>query len=156
MPLLLEAVALLPQAWRDTAWAMSEENLELARRTFEAFNRAFTERADDLYALLDPDIEWIPVTAILEGRSYHGHEGVRRWIEDIKRDWEEFEPRPEDFLDLGDDRVLALGSWHARGREGDVLDLPRAAWLAQYREGKLVRMQAFTPQEALEAAGLSE
>ena len=151
-------MALLPQAWRDTAWAMSQENVEIARRSFEAFNRAFTEGADDLYALLDPEVEWIPVTTILEGRSYHGHEGVRRWIEDMKRDSEEFEPRPEEFLDLGDDRVLALGSWHARGREGDVpLDFPQAAWLAQYREGKLVRMQSFTArQEALEAAGLSE
>jgi ketosteroid isomerase-like protein len=137
---------------------MSEENVEIARRSFEAFNRAFTEGADDLYALLDPEVEWIPATAILEGRSYHGHEGVRRWIEDMKRDWEDFEPRPEEFLDLGDDRVLALGSWHARGRGGDVpLDFPHAAWLAQYREGKLVRMQTFTErQEALEAAGLSE
>ncbi len=133
---------------------MSQENVESARRIFEAFNRAFTEGADDLYAFLDPEVEWIPVTAILEGRSYHGHEGVRRWIEDMKRDWEEFEPRPEEFLDLGDDRVLALGFWHARGRGGDVpLDFPHAAWLAQYREGKLVRMQSFTVrQEALEAA----
>ena len=104
---------------------MSQENVELARRTFEAFNRTYTEGTDDLYALLDPDIEWIPVTGILEGRSYHGHEGVRQWIEDMKRDWEAFEPRPVDFRDLGDDRVLALGSWHARGRGGNVpLDQP--------------------------------
>ena len=100
---------------------MSEENVEIARRSFEAFNRAFTEGADDLYALLDPEVEWIPATAILEGRSYHGHEGVRRWIEDMKRDWEDFEPRPEEFLDLGDDRVLAwalgmLGAGEATSR----------------------------------------
>ena len=137
---------------------MSQENVELARRTFEAFNRTYAEGTDDLYALLDPDIEWIPVTGILEGRSYHGHEGVRQWIEDMKRDWEAFEPRPEDFRDLGDDRVLALGSWHARGRGGNVpLDFPQAAWLARYREGRLVRMQSFTERKkALEAAGLSE
>ena len=84
--------------------------------------------------------------------------GCGEWIEDMKRDWEEFEARPEDFRDLGDDRVLALGSWRARGRGGDVpLDFPQAAWLGQYREGKLVRMQTFTARkEALEAAGLSE
>jgi ketosteroid isomerase-like protein len=83
---------------------------------------------------------------------------VRQWIEDMKRDWEAFEPRPEDFRDLGDDRVLALGSWHARGRGGNVpLDFPQAAWLARYREGRLVRMQSFTERKkALEAAGLSE
>ena len=48
---------------------MSEENVEIARRSFEAFNRAFTEGADDLYALLDPEVEWIPATAILKRRA---------------------------------------------------------------------------------------
>ncbi len=135
---------------------MSQENVEIARRIFEAFNRTFTAGTDDLYVFLDPDVEWIPVMAILEGRSYHGHEGVRQWIEDMKRDWEAFEPKPEDFRDLGDDRVLTLGSWHARGRGGDApLDFPQAAWLGQYREGKLVRMQTFTERkDALKAAGL--
>ena len=37
MPNRVEAVALLPQEWRDTARAMSQENVESARRTFEAF-----------------------------------------------------------------------------------------------------------------------
>jgi hypothetical protein len=53
---------------------------------------------------------------------------------------------------------LALGSWRARGRGGDVqLDIPQAAWLIQIRNGKLVRLQTFTERKkALEAAGLSE
>ena len=137
---------------------MSRENVEIARRIFEAFERMFTEGIGDLYALLDPDVEWIPITALLEGTTYHGHDGVRQWIEDVKRDWAEFEARPMDFQDLGDDRVLALGSWRARGRAGDVLlDFPQAAWLGQYRKGKLVRMQTFTERKkALEAAGLQE
>ena len=136
---------------------MSRENVEIARRIFEAFHRTFTHGTDDLYALLDPDVEWIPVMATLEGSSYHGHEGVRQWIEDMKRDWEAFEAIPEDFRDLGENRVLALGSWRARGRGGgELLDIPQGAWLHQYRTGKLVRMQTFTRRrEALAAAGLS-
>ena len=137
---------------------MSQENVEISRRIFEAFNRTFTEATNDLYALLDPDVEWIPIMAILEGTTYHGHEGVRQWFEDVKRDWAEFEGRPEEFRDLGDDRVLALGSWHARGRGGEVLlDIPQAAWLIQLRNGKAIRLQTFTERKkALEAAGLSE
>ena len=137
---------------------MSQENVELARRLFEEFNRTFTEETGDLYALMDPDVELIPVNALLEGTTYHGHDGVGQWIDDLKRDWEEFEARPEQFLDLGDDRVLALGLWRARGREGGVaLDIPQAAWLGQFREGRLVRLQSFTERKkALEAAGLSE
>ena len=89
--------------------------MESARRLFEAFTRTFTEGTGDLYALLDPDVELIPIAALLEGTTYHGHDGVRQWVEDVKRDWAEFEARPTDFQDLGDDRVLTLGSWRARG-----------------------------------------
>jgi ketosteroid isomerase-like protein len=137
---------------------MSQENVEISRRSFKAFSRTFTEGTDDLYALLDPDVEWIPINALLDGTTYRGHEGVRQWIEDVKRDWAVFEAKPEDFLDLGDDRVLVLGSWRARGRGGDeLLDFPQAAWLEQVREGRIVRMQTFTERkEALEAAGLRE
>jgi ketosteroid isomerase-like protein len=137
---------------------MSQKNVELSRRLFEEFNRTFTDGTDDLYALIDPEVEWVPVNALLEGTIYHGHDGVRKWIDDLKRDWAEFEANPEQFLDLGDDRVLALGSWRAKGREGGVpLDIPQAAWLGQYREGRLVRLQSFTERKkGLEAAGLRE
>jgi ketosteroid isomerase-like protein len=137
---------------------MSQENVELARRDFEAFNRTFNEGTPDLYAVLDPEIEWVPMSALLDGTRYHGHDGVREWMEDMKRDWTTYETKPEHFRDLGDDRVLALGTWHARGRGGEVpLDFPQAAWLLQYRKGKLARVQTFTDREkALEAAGLRE
>jgi ketosteroid isomerase-like protein len=137
---------------------MSEETVEFARRAFEAFNRTYAEGTPDLYELLDPEVEWVPMSALLEGTRHHGHDGVREWVEEMKWDWATFETRPERFLDLGDDRVLALGRWRARGRGGDVLlDIPQAAWLVQYRKGKLLRLQTFTDQKkALEAAGLSE
>src|SRR5688500_3668608 len=98
---------------------MSQENVELARRAFEAFNRTFNEGTPDLYELLDPEIEWVPMSALLDGTRYHGHDGVREWMEDMKRDWTTYETKPEHFRDLGDDRVLALGTWHARGRGGE-------------------------------------
>jgi ketosteroid isomerase-like protein len=140
---------------------MSQENVELVRRAFEVFNRTYAAGTPDLSELLDfldPDIEWVPIMAILEGTTYHGHEGMRQWIEEVKRDWVAFEPRPEEFRDLGDDRILALGAWRAQGRGGDaLLDIPQAAWLIQIRNGKIVRLQTFTERKkALEAAGLSE
>jgi ketosteroid isomerase-like protein len=140
---------------------MSQENVEVVRAAFEAFNRTYAAGTTDLSAFLDfidPDVEWVPIMAILEGTTYHGHEGMRQWIEDVKRDWVAFEPRPEQFRDLGDDRVLVLGAWRAQGRGGDVLlDIPQAAWLIQIRNGKVVRLQTFTERKkALEAVGLSE
>jgi len=137
---------------------MSQENVEVARRIFTAFNRTFAAGTADLFEFIDPEIEWIPITALLERTRYRGRSGVRRWIEDMKRDWEVWETIAEEFRDLGDDRVLALGSWHARGRgSGVALDFERAAWLMRFRHGKMTRLQTFTDRErALEAAGLSE
>jgi ketosteroid isomerase-like protein len=76
----------------------------------------------------------------------------------MNRDWDFFEARPEDFRDLGDDRLLALGTWRARGRTSGVeLTSQPAAWLLEVRDRRVVRMQTFTDRDkALEAAGLSE
>jgi hypothetical protein len=44
---------------------MSQENVDAARRGFEAFNRTFTEGTPDLFQTLDPEIEWVPMSAWL-------------------------------------------------------------------------------------------
>ncbi len=137
---------------------MSQENVEICRRAFEAFNRTFNEGTPDYWELLDPEVEYVPMSALLEGTRYHGHDGVRQWMEGMKQDWTTYEVRPERFVDLGDDRVLAMGTWRAQGRGGGVLlDFQQATWLHRFRNGKVVLLQTFTDrQQALEAAGLRE
>jgi ketosteroid isomerase-like protein len=124
------------------------------RRLFDAFNRR------DIAAFLgalDPGVEWIPIMAALEGRVYRGHEGARRWIEDLAADWEFFEPSFEEFRELGD-RVLVFGHWRARGRASGVeLENQPATWLYEIKDGKVASMRTFTDRaEALEAARLEE
>lgn len=140
---------------------MSQENVELVRGMFGAAAHALSgEPLGDLFRLLDPDIEWIPINAALEGTSYRGHDGVRRWIDEMNRDWDDFEALPNEFVDLGNDRLLAFGTWRARGRSSGIqLDAQPAAWLVRLRNGKVLRMQTFTDRaDALEAAaaGLRE
>jgi hypothetical protein len=74
----------------------------------------------------------------------------------MKREWESFETCPEEFQDLGDDRVFILGTWRARGRGSGVeLLSQQAAWLFHFKAGKLDRMQTFTDRhKALKAAGI--
>ena len=130
--------------------------MDAARRMHPAFNRAFTQGDDDeLFELLDPEAEWIPITAGLDGTSYQGEPAIRGWMEEMKRQWEVFATRPEEFIDLGDDRVLVLGTWQARGRGSGVeLDSQQAGWLVQCKAGKVIRMQTFTDRgRALETAG---
>jgi ketosteroid isomerase-like protein len=133
---------------------MSQENIEIPRRIMDAYNRgdiaSFLEH-------LDPDVEWIPILATLEGRVYRGRAGVRRWLEELARDWEYFEPLYERFYDLGD-VVLILGRWRARGRVSGVeLENQPGAWVYEIKDGKAVRMRTFTNRdEALEAVGMSK
>ena len=133
---------------------MSQENLDVPRRLIDAYTRG---DIPSFLGQLDPDVEWIPIMATLEGRVYRGRKGVRRWLEDLSSDWEYFEPVYEEYRDLGD-LVLIFGRWRARGRASGVeLENQPAAWLYEIKNGKTVRMQTFTDQsEALEAAGLSE
>ena len=126
----------------------NDENVELAQRSFAAFNRTVAEGADDYYDLLDAEVEWIPITALLDGRSYRGPEAVRRWVGDLKRDWELYEIRWKQVRDLGDGRVLVFGVWHTRGRRGGVqLSFEQAAWLIDLRCGKLIRSETYRPEQ---------
>src|SRR5437763_5509910 len=133
---------------------MSQENVEVARRHRDAFNRRDMEA---FLEALDRDVEWIPIMAPLEGSIYRDHHGVQRWIEELDAYWETFEVRDENLYDLGD-RVLILGHWRARGRaSGVVLENQPAAWLYEIKDGKVVRLRTYTDRaEALEASGLSE
>ena len=132
---------------------MSQENVEIVRRSFTTFTRGDTAL---FLELLDPDVEWIPLMAALEGRVYRGHDGVRQWLKGLLADWESFEAYPEDFCDLGG-RVLVFGHWRARGRASGVELERAAAWLYDVKGGKIVREQTYTDRaEALEAVGLSE
>ena len=137
---------------------MSQENVEIARRLTAEINRTFTEGASDLYELLDPEVEWVPITALLEGTRYNGHAGVRQWFEDMERDWEVFLNKPEEFREIGEDQVLILGTWRAQGRASGVeLSFQQAAWLTRFRDGRLTRLQTFTDRElALKSAGLRD
>ena len=136
----------------------AEDESEEIRRTWDGFPAAF--RGEDVGPYLeriDPDVEWIPIAAALEGRVYRGHEGVVRWLEELRRDWEEFEPVPGEIQELGGGHFLVLGHWRARGRGSGVeLTEQPAAWLMHRREGKICRLQTFTDRrEALEAAELA-
>jgi ketosteroid isomerase-like protein len=131
---------------------MSKENVEIVRGVHRAFNGRDVEA---IVAVWDEQAEFMPVMSALEGAVYLGHEGLRRWMQEVDEDWDVFEAHGDEYRDLGD-AVLALGRWHARGRaSGIVLDVQTAAWLVRLRDGKVVWYRTFSDRaEAFEAAGL--
>jgi ketosteroid isomerase-like protein len=149
---------------RDTAWAMSEENVERVRWGYEAWNRRDFDQESEFF---DPEIEWRPASVAGETSTedfaripgadavYHGPEGVRRFWETFIEPWEQVTVDVEELRDSGD-CVVAFTRFRAVARNGLKVDMP-SVHVFTFRGSKVVRFEAFADRaEALEAAGLSE
>src|SRR4029450_5193568 len=100
---------------RDTAWAMSEENVETFKRAVEAYNR---RDIDALLEEMDPEVEWIAAVQTLfegEARVYRGHAGIRQWVRDIDEALADIRLEFFEIRDLGD-RLVASGRFSGRGK----------------------------------------
>ena len=131
---------------------MSQENVELTRRVFQAFN---DRDLDTLLAGLHDDVEAFPRLAAVEG-GYRGHDGVRRWWEQLLGAFPDFHAEILEVRDLGELMVVVLRV-RGRGAESDT-PLDATIWhVNQFRDGKVIRWRVYTTEsEALEAVGLSE
>jgi ketosteroid isomerase-like protein len=128
---------------------MSARDLETIREGIAALNQGDVE---GIAATLDPDVELVPLRAVLDGTVYRGHEGMRRWLEDMGEDWTRFEVQLDDLRELAPARVLVQATMRLRGQSGVVLDSP-AAWVCDMRDGKVRRLRFFSDAgEALAAA----
>jgi ketosteroid isomerase-like protein len=138
---------------RDTAIAVSVENVEIVRRLIEAWNRGDYSAA---LASIDPAIEVnVAYQSGFDG-TYRGHAGLTELMGVF---WAEFEGPSieiEEALPAGDDVVLGV-RFSGRGKRSGI-DVEAPAWHTwNIREGKAVRWQLFrTKQDALGGAGLSE
>ena len=130
---------------------MSRENVEVVRRAFEFF-----ERGELPFAVCDPEIriDNIPESPI--PGPYHGHEGLRRWWEDIVDAFPGYRLEVEELIDVGDDRVVAV----IRTFGHELIDqMPSTRWAVIHwvRGGLVVRTAGYlSKREALEAVGLRE
>jgi ketosteroid isomerase-like protein len=133
---------------------MSEENMELARQGYEAWNRG------DLQWLLDhttPDSEFRTARLFPDtDAAYRGQEGFRQFWNTFREPWTTFLIEVERIEPIGDDRVLALLWFHGSGRQGVEVTL-KFANLVTLEDGMVSQLVGFADwQEALEAAGLRE
>lgn len=123
---------------------MSEAHPRLIERLFEAFNR---RDVSDLVALCDEAMEFVAITAGDARRMdpYVGPEGMRAYLSDVARVWEELLITAKEVERRGD-RLLVRGRVYLRSRELGILDIP-AAWIWETREGRFVSGQVFADPE---------
>ncbi len=132
---------------------MSRENVEVVRRSLEAWNRGDYSAAMDP---IDPDIEAIAAFGGDNDGTYRGHAGLTEMMAAF---WGEFEGRRteiEEAIPAGSDVVVGV-RLYGRGK-GSGVEINMPMWhVWSLREGKVVRwLMIRTKREALEAAGLSE
>jgi len=138
----------------DTSPVTPDEEFELVRNTWADFSRA---DMDAMLERLHPEIRIVPFGAALQGRSYEGRDGVRRWFEDeISTTWERFETIPEAHRDAGA-QLVVYGHWSARSLSSGVEISMPATWVLEFRDGLISRWETFTDRDdAHRAAGLVE
>jgi ketosteroid isomerase-like protein len=132
---------------------MSLDNVEIVRSAFLAFNRS-DPRWDEHWA---EDCEFVSITGgQIEGATYRGHDGLRRYAKDRLDAWEELRFEPDEFIDAGE-LVVVVGILTGRGRGSGVpVDQPVAVAF-ELRAGKIVRAHAHTDAEqALATIGSRE
>jgi ketosteroid isomerase-like protein len=135
---------------------MSREKVEIVRRVYEAVDRGDTSTVLTLYA---PDIEWdfarSPFNALFNQEVYRGKDGLRALIRERREDaWEEIDDDLEELIDAGE-RVISVVTSRGRGRASGLEVEKRHAGLWTFRDGRIVRVEWMTRDEAIEAAGLT-
>jgi ketosteroid isomerase-like protein len=136
---------------------MSEENVEVVRRIYDAVTRRDDVTPYEVYA---EDIVWDLSNArralLLTKPVYQGHEGVRQFWREALSVFGEVNFEVEELIDA-DDQVLAVIREREVGRASGVPVETTHIAVYTLAEGKVTQMRLFDDrQQALEAAGLSE
>src|SRR5688572_473621 len=119
---------------------MSEQNVEIVRRGYEAFARGEID-----FETLDSEIEWRGPREFPDlAEAHHGHDGVRRYMAKLFEAFDDYYMAAEEFLDLDNDRVLVFAREGGRGKgSGAAVETNPTAHLYTLRNGKAIRMQSY-------------
>jgi ketosteroid isomerase-like protein len=136
---------------------MSQENVAVVRRLFDAYNRGDIEGMIAL-ANAPADFEFVPSGVLIPDLStvQRGPEGLRRLVETFYDAFDSIQVEVHELIGAGD-RVFSSFTLHGRGkRSGAVTTFD--GWLVwTVRDGRVAHLLGFTDRDpALEAAGLEE
>jgi ketosteroid isomerase-like protein len=127
----------------------SPADRQLVERLFEAFNR---RDAAEIAAVCDEKMGFFPVgTAEAVGRTapYVGPDGLRAYLGDVDRAWEELLITPT-AIDRHHESLLVWGRVYVRSRELGIRDVPMA-WIWDVAGGRFIRGEVFPdPDQAVQ------
>jgi ketosteroid isomerase-like protein len=119
----------------------ARSNREVFQRVWELYAAG---RGPEILEHLDPEIEWRP--ALVDPRSYHGHDGVRTWAAASSRAWKSVTVVLASLREV-DGCVIASGRMSALDHGGDQVVDSDIACVAEFRDGRVVRAASFLSDE---------
>jgi ketosteroid isomerase-like protein len=133
---------------------MSQANVETLGQALDAFNRR--DKAAWL-AVIDPEAENFPPREWPENAPIRGPESIWDFYVEAVNAWEEGEFEWGEFIDAGEEMVVANQLRHMRGKTSGAA-VEWSYWVVfEFRDRKVARTRWFAERdEALEAAGLPE
>ena len=132
---------------------MSQENVELAQRAFDTFNR---RDFSAYFQLFHPELTYRNREDEPDVRLYQGLEDYKGYVASFLEIFDDLRFETHDFIDLGDE-VIAVTDLVGRGRSTGAEVRGSYVFLLRLRGGVIVQGREYAgKEEALEAAGLSE
>jgi ketosteroid isomerase-like protein len=135
---------------------MSQESIEaLIRSGHDAFNRGDLDAFIDVW---DEECEYQPAWELdMAGEdSFRGHEGIRRWWQEMSDAWSDWETEVHEVRAVGDQVFISV-TLRARGRLSGARMEATFFQAITLRAGKVLTLREFADRRtALEAAGLRE
>ena len=131
---------------------MSEENVEVVRALFDAYNAG---DMDAVSALHDSKVIWAAFEGFPEADTLVGREACMRQWKRLREPFDVDTVEPiTDFIAAGD-RVVVRIAWRATG-QGPEMSM-EFTWVYTIRKGKIFIIEYFWDHaEALKAVGLAE
>ena len=131
---------------------MSQENVEIVRAAFAAFNRGDVDAALKDAA---PSFEYDFSRSRSPGRGIYRLDQMADYFKEFASMWEAMRLGPDEFVEAGEHVVTPFTN-SFRGRDG-IEVTARAAFVWTIHDGAIARITFYQERhEALEAAGLSE
>ena len=127
---------------------MSQENVELVRRIYEAWGRESSAAA-----FIAEDVEYVNPSYAVEPGTRRG----RKSFGMVRDTYGDFTIHDKQFLDTDGDEVVVLAHYTASGSGSGVPVSGEHGYVWTVQDGKALRFCWFqSHREALEAVGLSE
>jgi ketosteroid isomerase-like protein len=134
---------------------MSQENVEMVHRVYDALNRGDLDRAFE-HAAGDYTVDWSNSIGPARG-VYRGQEEVREFWATFVEAFSEIAWRPEEVVEIDESTLVIVSHFSGRGRGSGVEIDAVGAQLWRIRDGKMRSVTMFQSKaEALEASGLQE